>query len=204
MQAYFSDIVREYRGQRVMLFGTWGQLYDGAVHAQAMGLRQLFRPDSLITCGGGSKGRVLPEGWRELVLDFLGVPNPRQGYGCSEQTTSFPSCGEGHYHILPMVVPFLLDPDTGAALPRTGTHTGRFAFLDLMAHTYWGGFVTGDEVTVTWDEPCGCGRTGPYVHASIQRFSEKRGGDDKITCAGMPTAHQNALDFIARAAETRQ
>lgn len=198
VQAYFTDIVREYRDARVMLFGTWGQLFDGAIHAREMGLRQLFRPDSLVTCGGGFKGRVLPDGWYEIILDFLGVPAPRGGYGCSEQITSFQSCAHGRYHILPMVAPFLLDPDTGAQLPRTGTHTGRFAFLDLMAHTYWGGFVTGDEVTITWDKPCECGRSGPYVHPQIQRYSEKRGGDDKITCAGMPAAHESALDFIAR------
>ncbi|MEJ0048169.1 MAG: hypothetical protein WDN04_20155 [Rhodospirillales bacterium] len=95
-----------------------------------------------------------------------------------------------------MNVPFVLLPDTGEALPRTGTCTGRYAFFDLAAETYWGGYITGDEVTVTWDEACPCGRTGPYIHRLVQRYSDKQGGDDKISCAGVPSAHQQGTRFI--------
>jgi hypothetical protein len=200
VREFFTHVVEDYRGQRVMVFGTFGQVYDGAVSAREMGLRQVFRADSLTACGGGLKGRSFPADCYQTVVDFLGVPKLQEGYGCTEQMVVFPACGHNHYHCLPMVIPFLLDPDTGAQLPRSGTHTGRYAFLDLMAHTYWGGFVTGDEVTITWDDPCPCGRSGPYVHHKIQRYGEKQGGDDKINCAGMPEAHQSALNFIAQAA----
>jgi hypothetical protein len=95
-------------------------------------------------------------------------------------------------------IPFLLDPASGVQLPRSGTHTGRFGAFDLNARTYWGGFLTGDEVTLCWGDrhACPCGRIGPYLHRTIRRYTEKEGGDDKITCAGSPLAHDAALDFL--------
>ena len=74
---------------------------------------------------------------------------------------------------------------------------GRAAFFDLIPQTYWGGFITGDEVTVHW-EPCECGRTTVHMDRDVQRFSEKQGGDDKITCAAAEDAHQAALDLLQR------
>jgi len=69
--------------------------------------------------------------------------------------------------------------------------------MDLMPDSYWGGLVSGDEVTMAgWDEPCACGRTGPYLESTIRRFSEAQGGDDKINCAGAPEAHDRAIDFL--------
>ena len=86
-------------------------------------------------------------------------------------------------------------------LPRSGTQTGRFACFDMLPDTYWGGLVTGDEVTMAgWDEPCDCGRRSPYLHGTIRRFSEIQGGDDKINCAGAPEAHDRAMDFLLHAA----
>jgi hypothetical protein len=38
------------------------------------------------------------------------------------------------------------------------------------------------------------------VHAGIRRFTESEGGDDKITCAGAPDAHERAIEFILKAA----
>src|SRR3546814_19085762 len=88
---------------------------------------------------------------------------------------------------LPIFVPFLLDPVTGAPLPRKDGTTGRFAGLDLMPNTYWAGLITGDEITLSgWQEPCACGRTGPHVVPPVRRYSEKDGGDDRIVCAGAP------------------
>ena len=69
--------------------------------------------------------------------------------------------------------------------------------MDLLPDSYWGGLITGDEVTLSgWDEPCACGRHGPYLHSTIGRFSEKQGGDDKINCAGAPEAHDKAIDYL--------
>jgi len=80
-------------------------------------------------------------------------------------------------------------------LPRVGEHTGRAAVFDLMADTYWGGFITGDEVTASFEQ-CECGRTTAHVASAIERFSEKKGGDDKITCVAAEDAHRAALEFL--------
>jgi hypothetical protein len=109
-------------------------------------------------------------------------------------------CPGGHYHLPSWHVPFLLDPDSGKVLPRTGTGTGRYGAFDLNAQTYWGGFLTGDEVTLSWGDqnPCVCGRIGPYLHQGLRRYTEKEGGDDKITCAGAPEAHDKAIEFVIK------
>jgi hypothetical protein len=68
----------------------------------------------------------------------------------------------------------------------------------LLAQTHWGGFLSSDAVTLSWgdEEPCLCGRSGPYVHSEIRRYSDIEGGDDKVTCAGAPEAHDKALAFL--------
>jgi hypothetical protein len=113
----------------------------------------------------------------------------------SESISQLPGCDHGNYHPLPHHIPFILDPDTGNPLPRTGQQTGRYAFYDLLAESYWGGFLTGDEVTGIWGD-CPCGREGLYIHPTIARFSDKSGEDDKITCAGAADAHERALEFL--------
>ncbi|MNU09198.1 hypothetical protein D3C72_2556350 [compost metagenome] len=47
-----------------------------------------------------------------------------------------------------------------------------------------------------WDAPCACGRPSRYVVGPIQRYSEKQGGDDKITCAASENSHREAMDFL--------
>jgi hypothetical protein len=85
-------------------------------------------------------------------------------------------------------------------LPRTGDQTGRFAFLDLLPETFWGGFISGDEVTLSgFDNTCPCGRQGPYLLPEIRRYSAKEGGDDKINCAGAPEAHDKAMEYLINA-----
>jgi len=101
----------------------------------------------------------------------------------SEMVGVCPMCDAGYYHIPPFYVPFLLDPESGAPLPREGTVTGRFAFFDLLAQTNWGGIISGDKVTLDWDAHCSCGRKGPRVHANIERYSAEVTGEDKVTCA---------------------
>jgi hypothetical protein len=93
----------------------------------------------------------------------------------------------------------LLDPDSGALLLRRGTQTGRLGIIDVGTQTRWGGFLTGDEITLNWgdEQPCGCGRKGTFIVGEIRRYSELRGGDDKITCAGAPGIQDRALEFIA-------
>ena len=116
----------------------------------------------------------------------------------SEVMAMHQMCEHGHYHIAPWVIPFVLDPDTSAILPRKGVTTGRAAFFDLGADSHWGGFISGDEISVHWDEPCPCGRSTIYASGEIQRYSDKRGGDDKITCAATESAHKEAMDFLSK------
>jgi hypothetical protein len=52
-----------------------------------------------------------------------------------------------------------------------------------------------------WEQPCRCGRLGPYLHPTIQRYSELEGGDDKIMCSGAPEAHDKAMEFLSRLSE---
>jgi hypothetical protein len=66
-----------------------------------------------------------------------------------------------------------------------------------MAQTYWGGFISGDEVTISHD-PCPCGRTTAHLARQIERYSDKRGGDDKITCVAAEDAHRAALEFLTQ------
>ena len=140
----------------------------------------------------------MPADWREQVCDFIGINETGMCYGMTEARALHHKCAFNHYHFAPWVVPFVLDPDTSRPLPRRGRTTGRAAFFDLGADTRWGGFISGDEVTVDWDTPCPCGQTTAWAEDGIQRISAKRGGDDKINCAATESAHREAMDFLTR------
>ena len=193
-EAFFERILSELRGKKVLAFGAVPFLYNWTVMGEARGIQGLFAPESVVTSGGGLKGASVPDDWQARVERFLGA-KLRFGYGMSELLSGHGMCPCGHYHVSPYTVPFVLDAETGVPLPREGTQTGRYAFFDLLAGSYWGGFVSGDKVTVTWDG-CDCGRRGPYVHRTIERFSELEGGDDKISCSGSNDAHEEAMSWL--------
>ena len=196
MEEFYDKITTEYAGRQIFLMGTWPQLVPPALEGLEKGIKNIFSPDSAVLCGGGLKGNVYPEGWYEKTCEFWGFKQIRDAYGMTEMTGGgAPSCEYHHYHIAPYHVPFVLDPDTGKPYPREGKQTGRFAFLDILTETYWGGFITGDKVTVHWDE-CPCGLKGPWIENNVIRYSEEQGGDDKISCAGVTEAHENMLDFL--------
>lgn len=192
---FVGDVIEELRGERIWLLATWNVLYAIARAALDRGLTEVFAPDSLVTTGGGAKGQVVPDDWEESVRRFVGVDQVQHAYVMSEITALNKMCERGRYHFEPWIVPFVLDAEDGSVLPRVGEHTGRAAVFDLMAETYWGGFITGDEVTASF-EPCGCGRTTAHLARTIERFSEKQGGDDKITCVAAEDAHRAALEFL--------
>ena len=199
-EAFFERILSELRGRKVVAFGVVPMLWTWTQLGEARGIEGLFAPESIINSGGGLKGATVPDDWQERIERFVGA-KLRFGYGMTELIPGAGLCPHGHYHVSPYAVPFVLDVDSGAPLPREGTHTGRYAAFDLLAGSYWGGFVTGDKVTVTWDG-CACGRKGPHVHPTIGRFSEIEGGDDKISCSGSSDAHEEAMSWLtARANE---
>jgi len=195
--AFFRRIAEELAGQRIYLQGG-GQylLYESAAAGLERGLHHLFAPDSLGASGGGAKGRNLPASWVDTVLEFSGFSRWGRRYGMTEMIGPLVRCPQGHFHIPPYYIPFQLNPETGAVLPRTGTVTGRFAFLDLLAQTHWGGIITGDRVTIEWDTQCACGRKGAFIHDDVVRYSEIITGEDKLTCATTIDNTDSALKLL--------
>jgi hypothetical protein len=192
---FINEVGRELKGQRIWLLATWNILYGIAKAGLEHGLDRVFAPDSLVTTGGGAKGQVVPDDWEQTVHRFIGVDHVQHSYVMSEITALNKMCECERYHFEPWIVPFVLDPETGVSAPRAGEHRGRCAVFDLGAASYWGGFITGDEVTLSF-EPCDCGRTTPHAARQIERYSEKQGGDDKITCVAAEDAHRAALAFL--------
>lgn len=186
------------KGERVYIGGMNGALVELAQKGLARGLRGMFGDHGVVQCGGGNKGGALPDDWEQLCLEFTGAKRMGQYYGMTEVSMMTSKCSEGHYHVPPWVITYVLDPETGRLLDAEGVQTGRAGFFDLVPQSHWGGFATGDEITADWSE-CACGRTTVHLHPDIQRLSEKKGGDDKITCAAADDAHAAAIDFLVQA-----
>ncbi|MET0988603.1 MAG: hypothetical protein ABW034_24690 [Steroidobacteraceae bacterium] len=200
MERFFQRIVAELAGKRVFILTTWNMIYDLAKQGLERGIRGVFAPNSVVNSGGGAKGLVRPPDWQIPICEFTGVKRLKGGYGMSELCATCVMCAHGQYHLSPWLIPFVLDPDTSEVLPRSGRITGRAAFYDLLANSRWGGFITGDQITINWDGGCPCGAKSAYIEEPIQRYSDKRGGDDKITCAATPEAHQEAMEFLTNLA----
>ena len=196
---FFDRVLERFQGQQVMIGNTVPQLYEWAKEGTKRGLKGIFSADSLIGSGGGNKGVVLPDDWQQQIENVVGAP-VALAYGMSELCAMMNMCSHGHYHVPPYLILYVLDEQTGHSMPRSGEQTGRAAFFDMMVDSYWGGFITGDEVTVNWGGDCSCGRNGEYLLPTIQRFSEKNGSDDKISCAGAPDAQKKAMEFLAKEA----
>ena len=197
MDRFYNDKFEELKGKRIYVSCPWNLLYDMAKSGLAEGRKNLFSKNSIIATGGGSKGLEQPEGWEDVVCEFFGVERLRMGYGMSEVMAVNAMSKAGQYHIAPWVVAFCLDPDTGKVMPRKGKTTGRAAFFSLLARHAWGGFITGDEITINWDTMCASGQTTYHLDPLVQRFTDKTGDDDKITCAATTEAHQEAMTFLA-------
>jgi hypothetical protein len=197
MARFVEEMAEQLAGQRIFMVGGPQQLHDMASAGLARGAERVFAPDSIILTGGGMKGAELPDDWLDIVHQFLGVDRLRKGYGFSEGGTFHWLCEEGRYHVMPWVIPYLLDPVTSEPLPRTGVVTGRGAFYDLLSDSHWGGVITGDELTIDWDTPCACGRTSVHIADDIVRYADKEGADDdRITCNATQSFAEEAVDFM--------
>jgi hypothetical protein len=197
LDAFFADITEQLRGKRVFMIGTYHLMYDIAQAGLQRGVKNVFAKDSAILTGGGMKGVALPADFMDVITEFLGVDRIQVGYGFSESSTFHWACEEGRYHVMPWVIPFVLDPDTSEPLPRTGRQTGRAAVYDILLRAHWGGVISGDEVTVDWDLRCPCGRSSVAFEKDVIRYSEKKGvEDDRITCAATPEVHSEAINFM--------
>ena len=170
-----EDVLTNYQGQRIILFGFVRMLYDLAQDFKKKGASNVFRDDSVffLSAGSGVVGQSeVPETWVEEVCEILGVlPDSfKTLYGMTEILEQWPRCPAGNYHFTPLVAPLLMDVETGRLLPREGIQTGRFAFFDLLAETYWGGMFCGDEGTLNFEEECPCGRRGVFLYDTVKRI----------------------------------
>jgi hypothetical protein len=196
LRDFVTGIKERFGGQQVLMLGALPHYMDAALEGERLGIVDVFRADSTYLLGGGFKNTAAPERWEERLTGFLGVGQLRECYGMQESLAPARRCPGDHYHVPPYLIPFALDPDSGEPRARHGVQTGRFAFLDLLVQSYWGGLITGDEVTIHWDEQCSCGRTGAFIDRGISRYSDKVTGDDKISCARIPEAHDKAVDYL--------
>ena len=198
LEAWFLKLFEEFRGRRIKIGGTGADLIRIARSGIEKGIKPEFGAGSFVLTGGGLKGlKDAPEDWEGFVRQYFGVDQIGMMYGMSEWMGGVGRCANGHYHILPHTIPLLFDAEMNL-LAREGVQTGRFAFVDLLAQSYWGGFISGDQVTIHWEEDCGCGWKGPRIAPEIRRFSEMEGGDDKISCAGTAQAYNDFMDYISQ------
>ncbi len=197
MADFFANCTEKLAGKRVFTTAAYPIMYEVAAAGLEKGIKGVFAKNSAILTGGGTKGFVLPDNFLEVIKEFMGVDVIQEGYGMSEISAFHWACEEGHYHIAPWVVPFILDPETSEPLPREGTVTGRAAFYDLVNDSHWGGIISGDEVTMHWDTPCSCGRKSVYLAHDIMRYSEKEGvEDDRISCSATQQVQEEAVEFM--------
>ncbi len=190
-EAQAVEALIENRHMPLHIVGMIGPLYRVAEQVRARGYSgKDFQPNSTFQ-SGGLKRAQLPENFREFIFETLNISEDRvaQGYGMQELNTLAPRCKAGRYHIAPWVMLLLLD-ESGENLVEpqpAGEHEGRAAFFDLSLQGRWGGVISGDKISVSW-ERCKCGNHSPSVGPFIQRYADLAGGD-KITCAGTIDAY---------------
>jgi len=198
LDRWFTKLMEEFRGQRVRVTGVTADLIQIALKGRERGVKCEFAPGSVLFAGGGMKGlRDVPDDWEEVMKDFYGIEHFSSIYAMTESMGFPPRCRAGYYHFFPYTIPMILDPD-GNVLPRQGVQTGRLALFDLLAVSYWGGIITGDRITMHWDEACECGWKGPRIEPNITRFSALEGGDDKISCAGTEDVYSEFMEYVSK------
>lgn len=190
-------IVRdELGGSPVHMAGGLILLHRVAEEGLKMGMEPGLGPRSRVSTGGGTKGLPPPPDMESTIKRFAGVDVIYEAYGMTEIGDAFGSCEQGRFHIWPWIVPFVLDEETGAPLPRRGKQRGRGAFFDLTAQTYWGGVVTGDRVSISWDI-CPCGRSTPQVLPPVERIPPAERDEHAPTGAAATAVHA-ALEALNR------
>lgn len=196
MERWFGKLIGQFKGHKVKIGGTFADLYRVAKAGLDKGLTCEFHPDSIMVGGGGMKGyKDAPDDWEDQIKTFFGVKKLANQYGFSECIGNAPLCDHGFFHLPPYSVPLLMDAD-GKSMPREGVQKGRLVLVDPIPQSYWGGFTSGDEVTVHWEDDCPCGWKSPRIGKTIRRFAENEGGDDKITCAGSQAAYNEFMAFV--------
>lgn len=185
------DAVIEARSLPLLATGMFATLYQIAEGIRAKGHGgDDFHPNNAMMVAGGLKGAVLPENYREIVLETFNVSEERlyHMYSMREINATFPLCHGGRYHVSPWVIMLPLDTSGEQLLDAgDGEIEARAAFFDTSIEGRWGGVISGDRVSVSFGK-CACGHQGPTVGREITRYSDLPGGD-KITCAGSIDAY---------------
>jgi len=147
--------------------------------------------ENAIFMAGGSKGAVVPVDAEEQLGALFNVTPERfaQHYSMQEINVGMSRCVAGRYHVRPDLLLVVLDEPAEALAPMAddGTVEGRAAFFDFTVDGRWGGTISGDHIRAHFGV-CDCGRDGPTVFRTIERFANKADGD-KITCAGTMDAY---------------
>jgi hypothetical protein len=172
------------RGRAVWLFGAPYQVKALCTLMQAVGSTAL-RPGSVVTLGGGWKSfegqRVDRPALCEMIQAALGVPPARvlEAYAMVELNTPLMRCGDGRYHVPPILEPWLFDEALLPLAPGMDV-TGTFGFMDPTATSYPAFVVTGDEVRLV-RERCPCGLVGPAILGDVRRAA----GHEVRGCGGI-------------------
>lgn len=179
------------RSQPIMVSGMFGQLYPIAEAVREKGYSGSdFHAENSMFVAGGLKGAVLPENYREYILETFNVTEQRMYhmYSMRELNSTFPLCSAERYHIPPWVIALPLDV-SGEQLLEVGNDDveARAAFMDLSIEGRWGGIISGDKIAINFGK-CACSHQGPTVAREIMRFSDLPDGD-KISCAGSIDAY---------------
>jgi hypothetical protein len=165
-----------------------------------------FGEKGLIFTGGGWKiggdARIPYGDFRKLVTGVLGIPETRccDCYSACEINAVLFECPEGHYRHIPHTHCKALVVDESFTPVGYG-ESGRFAFLDALAHSYPGFVVLGDEVRMLEHCPV-CDRPGPVLESEIERAKgeEVRGCAEEIRRVISDTIAADAMvkDFLER------
>jgi long-chain-fatty-acid---luciferin-component ligase len=156
-----------------VLVGAPFMLLDMMHGLQKEGRSFDFGERGLISTGGGwrinENARIPLADFTKHVQDVLGIPETHcnDGYSSTELNEVLLQCPEGHYRHLPHthLKAFVLGEDL---TPLDYGESGRFAFLDALAHSYPGFFITSDQVRMLEQCPV-CDRPGPVLDPEIQR-----------------------------------
>jgi hypothetical protein len=172
------------------IIGNWAQQWRLVELLSGMGIQAgSFHRDSLVIGAGGTKGVVLPEGYKDTVYTFYGDVRRPLTYGMSEVTPPSCMCSSRNYHLAPWTILLVLGQSAEKLLNAPAEQVvGRAAFFDLVTEGRWGGIITGDRIEVDFRQ-CACGRPGPTIADTVTRYSELEGNDDKLSCAGTMEAY---------------
>jgi hypothetical protein len=178
------------RNRPIIVSAQWPLMYRIVQAGRQRGLGNgAFHPDTVLITGGGTKGVVLPDDFKEQIFAFFGVPsrNLATVYGMSEMTGVCPYSHDLQgYAVPPWIVPLVLDK-LGERLidpqQHIGVVEGRMAFFDIAVEGRWGGIISGDKVVVDFDGGAVRGVSAPLV-TTVARYADLEEGEDKLTCAG--------------------